>query len=43
MVHRSSSGKERMLLVQICGAKYESLDVVELGGLGIKGDGSMPT
>jgi len=32
-----------MVSVQICGTKYESLDDVELGGLGMKGGDSMPT
>jgi len=32
-----------MVLVQICGLKYKSLDDVELGGLGMKGGDSMPT
>src|SRR6267142_775606 len=35
---RSSSGGWSVELVHICGAKYESLDDVELGGLGMKGD-----
>src|SRR6266850_4368451 len=43
MVHRSSSGGRGVVSVQICGAKYKSLDDVELGGLGIKGGDSMPT
>jgi len=40
---RSSSGGWSVELVHICGAKYESLDDVELGGLGMKGGDSMPT
>src|SRR6267142_368348 len=43
MRRRSSSGGWNMELVHICGAKYESLDDVKLGGLGIKGGDSMPT
>src|SRR6266850_6157709 len=43
MVHRSSSGGRSVVSVWICGAKYKSLDDVELGGLGIKGGDSMPT
>src|SRR6266850_6386622 len=43
MRRRSSSGGWSMELVHICGVKYESLDDVELGGLGMKGGDSMPT
>src|SRR6267142_5855959 len=43
MRRRSSSGGWSVELVHICGAKYESLDDVELGGLGMKGGDSMPT
>ena len=43
MVHRSSSGSDMVVLVQICGVKYESLDDVGLGGLGMNGGDSIPT
>src|SRR6267142_852187 len=41
MACRSSSGGGGVVSVQICGIKYESLDDVELGGLGMKGGDSM--
>jgi len=43
MARRSSSDDLDMVSVWICGVKYELLDDVELGGLGMKGGDSMPT
>ena len=43
MVRRSTSGGDEAVSVMICGAKYDSLEVIGLGGHSIKGGDSMPT